>query len=80
MDGISEHSLVSSVKQKPGKSPRTSSWLPTADLLSNAWLQYDSKFCTLAAFNLHFHWAQCYPDLWLEGLALSNLDEQSLIL
>ena len=40
----------------------------------NAWLQYDSKFHTIAATNSHLRWDHCYPDLWLEALALGNLD------
>ena len=39
----------------------------------NAWLQYDSKFHTMAASNPHLCWDQHHPDLWLEALALSNL-------
>ena len=43
----------------------------------NAWLQYDNKFCTIAASNAHLRWDQRHPDLWLEALALGNLDMQS---
>ena len=43
----------------------------------NAWLQYDSKFRTIAASNSYLRWDQCHPDLWLEALALGNLDKQS---
>ena len=41
----------------------------------NAWLQYDSKFCTIAASNAHFRWDQQHLDLWLKALALGNLDK-----
>ena len=41
----------------------------------NAWLQYDSKFCTIADANPHHRWDQCHPDL--EALALGNLDKQT---
>ena len=43
----------------------------------NAWLQYDNKFRTIAASNTHLRWDQRHPDLWLEALALGNLDKQS---
>ena len=43
----------------------------------NAWLQYDYKLCTIAAANLHLCWDQHHPDLWLEVLALGNLDKQT---
>ena len=43
----------------------------------NAWVQYNSKFCTIAAANMHLYWDQHHPDLWLEALALGNLDKQT---
>ncbi len=41
-------------------------------LPARSWLQYDSKFRTLAAVDQLLRWDQRHPDIWLECLALSN--------
>ena len=48
----------------------------TALLPLQSWLQYDAKFCTLAAANPLLCWDQRHPDLRLECLALGNKEQQ----
>ena len=38
-------------------------------LMVHSWLQYDSKFCTLAAADPQLCWDQQNPDVWPECLA-----------
>ena len=38
-------------------------------LMVRSWLQYDSKFCTLAAADPLLYWDQQNPDIWPEFLA-----------
>ena len=45
----------------------------------DAWLQYDSRFCTISAANSHLCWDQHHPEFWLEALALGNPDKQTSI-